>query len=76
MNTNSFKKIVFKKEAVSNLNNSQMNVVRGGETYPTLCWACTGAVCTGNCANLTGHFDTCPGLTDFSGTSICYDVCY
>ena len=69
----SFKKIVLKKETISNLSNNQMNVIIGGETFPTMCWACTGA-CSAQCDRFTNY--ACPPMTEWSGTSICYDVCY
>ena len=90
-NTKSFKKIVFKREAISNLDNNQMKVVVGGETFPTMCWACTDAcynlsyqtLCVNCNTYLTctpTHCDTeyvaCTKLTLPTGTSICYDVCY
>jgi len=79
MNKN-FKKIVFKTEAVSNLNNNQMNVVIGGrgltDVYE-LCWGATNVgACSQRCGEFTEMGNFCNGFTVSSGTSICYDLCY
>ena len=71
-----YKKIVFKKETISNLNNKQMNNVIGGKGLTDVYELCWGASNVTNCTHYCDSGPGCPPFTVSSGTSICYDVCY
>ena len=77
-NNNKFKKIVLKKETVSNLNDHQMNSIVGGKES----WEnCSMVGCTADCGNTSSYIgrceqyscDMCDGYTwGYACSASCY----